>query len=160
MTGIRIFLLYVPLSFAGCGYAAEIGQPIKTNQIVISFKRFSMKEGEPYCADFVVSNCTARAAWFYGYSSNSPLYTVQFLKDGKWDRSPAEAFCATGIDRHRLDPHQVLIFPAVIKPHKINAEATRVGISCSFQANEVKGSQVTYWSNKVNIKGMLKSAPF
>lgn len=57
----------------------------------------------------VLSNYSAVAITYRGYSPDSPLYGIESELDGAWQASPI-GWCGTGLSEQRLEPGAQVIF--------------------------------------------------
>jgi hypothetical protein len=146
--------LALPICFAlflTCeGYAGETAQPKVTSPaVIVSLQGFVLQYGYQSTA-FMVSNCTARAVWFTGNSSESPLYHLQYLENGQWVDSPG-LWCGNGLDRQQLAAYKTIRFTTPLAGGAAQgSRVLRLGLSCSPQEDFKNELQETYWSEKID----------
>ena len=154
MTSHRTFLVCLALVIAFSGYAVNSTQTkAESPNVVVSFQRFVTKhasDGDYECAEFVVSNCTAKAVWFKGHDLDWPYHYVQYLKNGQWEYTIGS--CALGVDRYKLDAYGTIKFTEGVWLDPQKTRVMRVGISCSPQKDYNKEVEKIYWSEKVEVK--------
>ena len=150
MTPRSSLLICFSLFFAHEGYAADTAQAKGTSPaVIVSFQGFVTQYGYQSAA-FVVSNCTAGAVWFTGYTSEMPVYDVQYLKNGQWVDSWM-GLCGTGLDSRQLVAHKTIRFTMPLTGDEAHIwQVMRVGLTCSPQKDYKKESSETYWSEKID----------
>ena len=130
------------------GRVSEAQQSSNQQAVVVTFQRFVSHTQYNYPhAELIVSNRTSRSAWFFGYSSASPLYSIQHLERGQWTEKKI-GWCGVGMERRELSAHASITLQVPVDPTESD-KTFRVGISCSPRKKYDEKTDTTYWSGKI-----------
>jgi hypothetical protein len=103
-----------------------------------------------WSAELAITNALPHSVWFFGYSIDSPIYQVQYFKDGLWTNSLL-GWCGTGVEMRELQSHTSVKFTVLSILDK-SKKAMRVGVACYSTQDYRNEVAKIYWSEDVRLK--------
>ncbi|NND97857.1 MAG: hypothetical protein HKN47_11070 [Pirellulaceae bacterium] len=89
-------------------------------------------------ATFLITNTAHNDLWLYGYSSDSPFYSVEGLVGGRW-QGLGLGWCGTGAGLHVLEKGESTKFG--VSWYDPNTTAIRVSVTFYEQAEDYENSR-------------------